>query len=822
MRKWYIAGAVLLVLGAAIGAALLNLNRLIQQNRDFFIAQAEQALGRKITAGEIDLAILGGIGLEIKDFALADDPAFSSGEFIRAKRLQINLRLWPLLRKKFEIKHVILHEPVIRISRNEAGEFNVTSLGKKDKPKEPKPDQARQRREQNSGAPAVAVFFANIADGEVIYHDRKDGTELDLKQVDLTVKQAGGSDRASLQLEAALFSAQRNVRVETNIGPLHGADIRHMRLDGTVDIDPLDTKALQNAVPKLNSLLPKELRISGSLALHKAKFNGTLENLAVKGTVEGTRAAIDIGRNFSKRSSVPLEFTADARYANDTIYVRNADLRLHNAVINSKGEIHLGGTTVNLALDAKPFSLAGWGSIVPPAAPYELSGTAEVHAMVRGQIGGRGVPELQGTVNLSGSSIKPPQWAMPIKNLNSRINFSGQRAEIKRGTFELGNSTVRFDATVEKFSPLGLSYTVSTRELRPADFQSSIEEERKGDVLHNVSSTGHLSLPGGRLTLEAKLESSDGSLRKIAFEHLDATVAVADKTAHLRSVRMDTLGGQVAGTGEYAFGENVPRFSMDVKIQRVDINEFYRVLNARTQRDIQGRLNATATVAGSGKHWEEIKPTLRGQGDAEILDGALLNVNLADAALSATGIPGIGNIVTPEMRRKYPETFEAKDTRFKQSKARFDIADGRINVSDLRVIATDYSIQGDGWANFDRRINFRTQLVLSAALSADLAKSMREARLLFNNSNQFTMPFTVSGRLPKVKAKPDSSYLAKMFQRGSARQLSEELERKYLGGNQPNPPKDGDTNDQEPTQKRKKRSSTEELIRKGLEGLFRR
>lgn len=822
MRKWYIAGAVLFILCAAITIALLNLNRLIQQNRAFVIAQAEQVLGRKITAGEIDLAILGGIGVQIKDFALADDPAFSSGDFLRAKRLQINLRLWPLLRRKFEIKHVILREPVIHISRNAAGEFNVSSLGRKEKPREPKPDQTRQRREQPSAAPPVPIFFANIADGEVIYQDRKDGTELDVKQVDLTVKQSG-SDRAFVQLEAALFSAERNVKVETNVGPLRGADIRHTRLDGTADIDPLDTKALQNAVPKLNSLLPKELRVSGSLALRKAKFNGTPENLTLKGTVEGTGAAIDFGKNFTKRSSVPLELVADAQYANDTIYVRNADLRLHNAAIHSRGEIHLGdGTAVNLALDTRPFSLAGWGSIIPPAAQYELSGTAEVHAMVRGPIGRGGVPEVQGTVNLSGSSVKPPHWPTPIKNLNSRINFSGQKAEMKKGTFQLGNSNVRFDATVERFSPFTLSYTVSTRELRPADFQSSISEERKGDVFKNVSSTGRLSLPAGRLTLEAKLESSDGILRKIAFEHLDATVAIADKTARLHSVRMDTLGGQVAGSGEYAFGESVPRFSMDAKIQKVDIDQFYRALNPRTQRDVQGRLNATATVAGSGKQWEEIKPTLSGQGDAEILDGALLNVNLADAALSATGIPGIGNIVTPEMRRKYPETFEAKDTRFKQAKAHFDIADGRSNVSDLRVTAPDYSIQGDGWVNFDRRINFHTQLVLSAPLSADLAKSMREAKLLFNSSNQFTMPFTVSGRLPRVKAKPDSSYLVKMFQRGSARQLSEELEQKYLGGSQPNAPRDGDANDLEPTQKRKKKPSTEELIRKGLEGLFRR
>ena len=825
MRKWYIAGALLLVLCATVVVALLNLNGLIKKNREFLLAQAEQALGRKITAGDIELTVLHGIGLEVKDFALADDPAFSSGDFVRAKRLQINVRLWPLLWKRFEIKNVILREPVISISRNAKGEFNFSSIGKKDKdkPREAKVEASQKRTEKGASA-GIAVYLANIANGEVTYRDLKDGTDLDLRQVDLTVKQASGSKPVSVELEAALFSQRRNLKLETDVGPiLPGIDISRLRLDGNVEIDPLDVKALQAAVPKINSLLPKGLRLSGTFAVRKARFNGTLENLAVNGTLEGTQAAIGLGKNFNKASSVPLELTGNAQYANDTIYIRNADLKLHTLAINSKGEIHLGdGPSVNLALDAKPSSLAGWGNVVPAVAPYGLSGTAEVHAMVRGRIGKGGVPDVQGTVTLAGASIKPPQWATPVKNLNSRITFGGQRAEAQKGSFDLGNSKVRFAATVDKFSPLTLSYTASTPELRPAEFETAVAEERKGDVFKNLSSTGRLSLVGGNVTFDGKLASSEGSLRKIAFQRLDANVAVANKIAHLRSLRMDALGGSVAGAGEYEFGESVPRFSMDANVQKVDINEFYRSLNARTQRDFQGRLNASAKVVGSGKSWEEIKPTLRGQGEAEIIDGMLLNINLANAALSATGIPGLGNLVTPEMRKKYPETFEAKDTKFKEMKAHFDVADGRINTKDLHVVAADYSMQGDGWANFDRRINFHTQLILSPALSTDLTKSVREARLLFNNQNEFTMPFTVSGTLPKVKAKPDSSYLAKMFQRGKARQLTEELERKFFGTKDSNASKDGDTTEPEPTQKRNKKQSTEELIRKGLEGLFKR
>jgi uncharacterized protein involved in outer membrane biogenesis len=824
MRKWYVAGAVLLLLGAAVVVALLNLNTLIKRNRDFLLSQAEQALGRKITAGDVELSIMHGIGLRVKNFAISDDPSFSTGEFVRARDLQINVRLWPLLQKQFEIKNVTLRQPVVTISRNAAGDFNFSSIGNKNKERrEAKTNEARARREK-TGTPSVAVYLANIVNGEVIYRDQKEDAHLDLKRVDLTVKQASGSKPISAELQAALFSDKPNLNLEVSVAPiLPDTDISRLRLSGTIDVDPLDVTALQAAVPTLKSLLPKELRWSGTFGISKGKFNGTLENLALKGVVEGTRAAIRFGKNFSKASGVPLELAADAQYTNETIYLRNADLKLHTLALNSKGEIHLGDEpTVNISVDAKPTALNGWEKVIPAVEPYRLSGTMEVHALLRGRIGKKAFPDVHGTATLTSVAVQPPKLTMPVKDLNARINFNGQGAETKGSSLGLGSSKLRFAANVEKFAPLTLAYSVSTSEIRPAEFQTAVAEEHKDDVLRNVSTAGRLTVAGGQVTFEGKLESSQGMLRKIAFQRLDTTLAVADKVVRLNDLRVNALGGDLTGKGEYAFGEAVPRFSADAKIRGMDINEFYRSLKAKTQRDLHGRLNASATLAGSGRNWSEVKPNLRGQGEAEIVQGALLNFNLANAALSATGIPGLGNLISPQVRKKYPETFEAKDTKFKQMKAHFDVADGRVNVKDLLIAAADYSVQGDGWVNFERKINFRAALNLSPALSADLAQSMSEVRFLFNNDNEFTMPMTVTGTLPRVKARPDSRYVARMFQRGAERQGLEELQRRFFGNKESSAPKEGDASEQQPAQKRKKKQSTEELIRKGLEGLFRR
>src|SRR4051794_36902453 len=129
MRKWIIAGSVLAVFINLTVVALFNVNTYIDRNRDYLIQEAERALRRDITVGKINVSIWPGIGFRLQNFTLADDPKFSSRDFIRAKDLQVSLKVLPLLRKNFEVKKLILHEPAITVIRNKSGVYNFSSIG---------------------------------------------------------------------------------------------------------------------------------------------------------------------------------------------------------------------------------------------------------------------------------------------------------------------------------------------------------------------------------------------------------------------------------------------------------------------------------------------------------------------------------------------------------------------------------------------------------------------------------------------------------------------------------------------------------------------
>jgi len=819
MRKWLIASSILLVLIVVAFIALLNVNALIARNKGYLIEQAEGALGRKISVDQVQATIFSGIGARLTNFAMADDPTYASGDFVRAKDLQIIVKFWPLLRKSVQVKQVILHDPVIQIVRNRDGNFNFSTIGKKAKAK--KDEREKEERAPREEQSALLISLVDISNGNIRYLDKKNGTDMQAKQIDLKIEDFDFAKPFSVKLKAAIYADKQNFTLKSTIGPIgQRVDVANIPVDGEIDIDPLNMTQLRATLPIMKSAMPRELDVSGVYRVKDLKFKGTLNNLALDGQLEGTNGALRYGNAFQKPAGDPLALNLDLRLTGNKITIRNGHLKLHSLDLAAAGDIQTGNNTVlNLSLDSKPASLEGWDRIVPALADYQLSGTMDVKASIRGSIGKGAAPQIQGTLGLKKVTAKPPSFPKPIEDLDTTVKFSGQRADINDMTLSLGKSRIRLAAAIEKFAPLTLSYKMSTPELWPADYSTALTEERKADVIRNLQSAGQFNMSANGMSYEGKLSSSEGTLYNAPYKALDAALSLADKVANIKSLRVNALSGALQIDGQYSFKEAVPQFSMASKVQNIDVKELYTLLDAKAERDIRGRMNADMKLAGSGKSWEAIKPTLHGQGNAEVVQGALLNFNIADNVLTGiTGVPGLTNAINPSLRAKYPETFTAKDTEFKELKANFDLADSRMNVKNLRMAAADFVVEGNGWADFDRKLDFRATLSFSQRLSADLSQSAREIKYLLNNQGQLEVPFALTGRMPNVKPKPDTRYLGQLVQRGFLRKGSEELQNRFLGGG-----KDSAAQTEEPTDsKKKKKSSTEDMIRRGLEGFFKR
>ena len=819
MRKWVIGGSVLLVLCVALLIAVLNINSYVQRNRDYLINQAEKALGRRISAANIEVSIWNGIGFRLENFVIADDPAFSSGDFVRANALQVNVKLVPLLRQDVQVKRLVLNQPAINIIRNKEGIYNFSTIGRTDNKKdEQSADDKDSAAQESQKRAAFLISLIDISEGEVRYRELGDGTDLLVRQVDLEVRDLDFNRPFSVDLAAALFAPNQNVKINTIIGPISSeSDFRKVSLDGKIDIDSLDVNQLQNALPKLKTALPKDLDFDGVFRVNGLKVKGTIENLTINGGLEGTNGIIRYGESFHKAAGIPLAVSTDAQYSADEIVLRTTTVRLHTLPLTTSGEITLGNRpALNLSLNSEPASLDGWEKLIPALTGYNLKGKVEVIAELRGPVGDGNIPQIQGNLTLQDSSATIPQLPKPIENMNAQIAFSGQRAELKETTLSLGNSSIRLSALIDRFSPLTLSYKLSASQLAAADLQSSLPEQRKNDVLRNVSSNGQLTTLNGITTVRGTVVSSDGNLYSLSYKNLDANLSYNNEVATLRDLRANVLNGALQMMGEYAF-DKIPRFSVSWDVKTIDLVQLYRYFNPQSQPDVRGNLSTNLKLAGHGDQWKEIQTTLRGQGQAEVLHGALLNFNIADAVLSGTtGIPGLANLINPAVRRKYPETFEARDTEFKELQTQLEIGNARVNFKNVHMAAAQFKIEGSGWADFDRRVNFRGVVRFSPALSADIAAAVREIRFLFNKNNELEIPFTLTGEMPHVRPRPDASYLTKALQRGLLQRGAEELQEQLFGTRQRSAPNNRASEENQEQRK----GSPEDLIRRGLEGLF--
>ena len=291
--------------GVVLVVLVVNLNSIIEHNKNALISRVELALGRKLSVGSVHVSLWGGIKLSLKDVVVSDDPDFSSASFLRAGALDISVKLLPLLTKDVQIERVTLHEPEIAIIRDEEGVFNFSTIGKPERraagdKKAPQPSSEQETR----GVRPFMLSLIDITGGKVLYIDRKDLTNLPLSAIDFSSEEEVPKGSFAVRFSAALLTERPNLQVEARVGPLaDGLAFVDIPLDALITIDGLDGDKLSAAAPRLRSHLPGGLDFSGQLTLKNLRIKGTLRELKLAGLLDPSEDAQSFGsRDYGKHA----------------------------------------------------------------------------------------------------------------------------------------------------------------------------------------------------------------------------------------------------------------------------------------------------------------------------------------------------------------------------------------------------------------------------------------------------------------------------------------------------------------------------------------
>ena len=785
MRKLVIALLVLIILVAALlGWALYNIDAVIASYKDRIVAAAERHTGRKVSFDRINVKLWGGIGVRIRELSVAEAPAFGTGHFLQAADIHVNLRIRPLNRE-ISVTRVVLHRPVIRIIRNAQGIYNFTGLGSRAaverRPgllkrirtvaqvsgdpagRKPEPQQPMPREIAGVGV-NLAVDRVEISEGALDYRDEKNRHHLQLGKWDLNVDELRMDRPFKAVLAAAFLSDRQNLRFNGVIGPV-GPRPRAgaVPVEGSVDIDTLSWDALRRAFPRMDKAWPEALDLTGSLQSQGLSLKGSLKALAVKGTLDLTDSGLKYGDTLNKPQGTLLRLQADARVTPEDIAVRGFDVTLDKLSLKGQGVLGLGNpANLDLSLEMPDGEMGGWNRWVPLLTDYGLSGRAAATAEVTGELGGEAVPRVHGTVTLRQASVKVPTFEKPLEALSAAVEFSNHGATFRQLSLRIGQTRLAGKAVLESFAPLTLTWRLASPSLRLADLGLRPD----GTVLEDVRGSGRLGLQAG-LAVEGSLTSARGRLLGLAVTDLTARFDVTGPWLAMETFRLKTLGGAVDANGGLQLASASPRFEVAARLRGIDVREY--LAGVAGVSDVEGTIDADLSATGQGRTWDAIRPTLAGTGKAAVIEGRVLDFNLAERALQGlTGIQGLSSLFSRGIKERHPHIFNEEATAFEQIDTEIEAVNGRIVVARIALKARDYDIAGKGWVDLDGDTSLDGVLTVSEDLSSDLLPGSRLTPIT-NDKGQIEVPFTIRGSLAELRVQPRLQLIRTLLEKSVGR-----------------------------------------------------
>lgn len=124
-RVLVVAGALAL----ATAAVLVGLSFLVASQGQRLLAAASAEVGREITAEDVGIHLGLGVGVALRGVRVAADPAVASREpLVTADRVEMRVRVLPLLRRQVIVDRVIVEAPTVSVVRDRAGRMNIGSF----------------------------------------------------------------------------------------------------------------------------------------------------------------------------------------------------------------------------------------------------------------------------------------------------------------------------------------------------------------------------------------------------------------------------------------------------------------------------------------------------------------------------------------------------------------------------------------------------------------------------------------------------------------------------------------------------------------------
>jgi hypothetical protein len=251
---------ILISIGSLIAAILIlvviaGIIIMIKVDKAFIASQISQALHRQVYIEKIDVSIFSIVsGIEIKKVAISNfktppqlaalqgKPVPASDLFTGMETLRFKIRFLPLLKKKFDLKELVLYSPIINLTRSKQGVLNCADLIKSKK--QPDDEEIRQPSKPLTADDipvAITVGEIGIKNGTINYYDGEYDQKFQVYKlttlaydINIDPKELEKKDEVKLKLALGLKT----------VGPMKSGSVQSfdITLDATGKVIPFDVK----------------------------------------------------------------------------------------------------------------------------------------------------------------------------------------------------------------------------------------------------------------------------------------------------------------------------------------------------------------------------------------------------------------------------------------------------------------------------------------------------------------------------------------------------------------------------------------------------
>jgi len=763
-----VLGAIVIFIGVILFYAASNLNSIIAERRQTILDKVSTSLGRPVHAADIKVSLGWGIMADVTGVQVADDPAVSTKPFIEASDVYTKLNLMPLLGRRIEVTEVVLDKPVIRIVQNRDGSYNVSTLGRNNAPA-PKP-------QGKSSLDTLQVKDFSIKNGTVIYQAAGASSAATINSIDLTVQDFDFDSAFKVAVTFAALSDKQNFDLSATIGPLRKngvLDVNAIPVSAKASVGPILLSQLK-ALPMLAKSIPPKLTISDPISF-EAAADGTVDSIKFNASSDLSAAAIAFGDSFNKPAGVPLKISAEGSRVGSAVNVALANVTLGDLAMKATN-IKVGGGTTSARVDTNRFDLASLAKVIPALAKYSLDGKSEIHTNV---IIAGGKPSAHGTVSLADVGLsQPDQKTPPISHLSGNIKLAGTSADVGPLTFNLGAQQATLTSHVDQFQPLVASYELSAVSLHLADLAPARPADEHMDQL---LAKGSVSIQSIGPVVDGQITSSAGNLAGVAYQNLNLNASLEGKHARMLSLKIKAFSGDVVATADVRFEPAAP-FNASISFTNLNVQQMLDAQKAKAAGIVRGTLGGNMNVSAKIGTFDDMKPTMRGNGKLMLTNGKLVGVNIGGETLKKVqNLPAIGDLVPMAVIKNHPELFSNPDTDIQIASLTYVLAGPRITSHDIKVQTVDYNLLGDGWFDMDKNVDLAARIVLAPAFSKELIEQKQQVAYVANQDGQIDIPLQITGQLPKPSILPNVTELAQRAATHAAQAQGQKYIGKYLG-----------------------------------------